>query len=360
MYNLSFKYITDMHTDLKAIGVYDKELDLFESQYVTPEGISYNSYIIFDEKTALIDTVDQRMADEWRDNLLSSLPEGKTIDYLIVQHLEPDHSSQIEWVMERFPECRLVCTAVAHKMLPLVADNAPFDHRIMEVAEGDTLSLGSHGAPDPSQPWACEARRYYFNIVGKYGLPVQTVLKKLAGKQIDVIAPLHGPILEGDLTDYLRLYRTWAAYEVETEGVLVAYASIHGMTAKAAKELAEILRKKGAPKVSVTDLSRDDMAEAVEDAFRMSHLVVLSPTYDSDIFPPMHDFIHHLAIKGFRNRRVAIVENGLWAPAAGRKMRGMFEQMKDISIVEPIVTLHGRLTPADIDHLSTLADNLLN
>ena len=292
MYNLSFKYITDMHTDLKAIGVYDKELDLFESQYVTPEGISYNSYIIFDEKTALIDTVDQRMADEWRDNLLSSLPEGKTIDYLIVQHLEPDHSSQIEWVMERFPECRLVCTAVAHKMLPLVADNAPFDHRIMEVAEGDTLSLGSHelhfitapmvhwpevmmvydstartlfsadgfgrfGAPDPSQPWACEARRYYFNIVGKYGLPVQTVLKKLAGKQIDVIAPLHGPILEGDLTDYLRLYRTWAAYEVETEGVLVAYASIHGMTAKAAKELAEILRKKGAPKVSVTDLSRE-------------------------------------------------------------------------------------------------------
>lgn len=395
MYNLSFKYITDMHTDLKAIGVYDKELDLFESQYVTPEGISYNSYIIFDEKTALIDTVDQRMADEWRDNLLSSLPEGKTIDYLIVQHLEPDHSSQIEWVMERFPECRLVCTAVAHKMLPLVADNAPFDHRIMEVAEGDTLSLGTHelhfitapmvhwpevmmvydstartlfsadgfgrfGAPDPSQPWACEARRYYFNIVGKYGLPVQTVLKKLAGKQIDVIAPLHGPVLEGDLTDYLRLYRTWAAYEVETEGVLVAYASIHGMTAKAAKELAEILREKGAPKVSVTDLSRDDMAEAVEDAFRMSHLVVLSPTYDSDIFPPMHDFIHHLAIKGFRNRRVAIVENGLWAPAAGRKMRGMFEQMKDISIVEPIVTLHGRLTPADIDHLSTLADNLLN
>ena len=219
---------------------------------------------------------------------------------------------------------------------------------------------GRFGAPDPSQPWACEARRYYFNIVGKYGLPVQTVLKKLAGKQIDVIAPLHGPILEGDLTDYLRLYRTWAAYEVETEGVLVAYASIHGMTAKAAKELAEILRKKGAPKVSVTDLSRDDMAEAVEDAFRMSHLVVLSPTYDSDIFPPMHDFIHHLAIKGFRNRRVAIVENGLWAPAAGRKMRGMFEQMKDISIVEPIVTLHGRLTPADIDHLSTLADNLLN
>lgn len=383
-----------MHSNHKPIGVYDRSLDLFESQYVTPEGISYNSYIIFDEKTALIDTVDARMAQEWREGLLASLPEGGTVDYLIVQHLEPDHSSQIEWVMERYPECRLVCTAVARKMMPQVADISGFADRIMEVADGDRLCLGAHelyfvtapmvhwpevmmvydatgrtlfsadafgrfGNPDPELPWACEARRYYFNIVGKYGQPVQTVLRKLEGKPIDVIAPLHGPVLEGDLSEYLRLYRTWAAYEVETEGVLVAYASIHGMTAHAARELAEMLRAKGAPKVSVTDLSRDDMAEAVEDAFRMSHLVVLAPTYDGDIFPPMHDFIHHLGLKGFRNRRVAIVENGLWAPAAGRKMRAMFERMKDISVVEPVVTLHGRLTADDRVLLGSLADNLL-
>ena len=383
-----------MHSNHKPIGVYDRSLDLFESQYVTPEGISYNSYIIFDEKTALIDTVDARMAQEWREGLLASLPEGGSVDYLIVQHLEPDHSSQIEWVMERYPECRLVCTAVARKMMPQVADISGFADRIMEVADGDRLCLGAHelyfvtapmvhwpevmmvydatgrtlfsadafgrfGNPDPELSWACEARRYYFNIVGKYGQPVQTVLRKLEGKPIDVIAPLHGPVLEGDLSEYLRLYRIWAAYEVETEGVLVAYASIHGMTAHAARELAEILRAKGAPKVSVTDLSRDDMAEAVEDAFRMSHLVVMAPTYDGDIFPPMHDFIHHLGLKGFRNRRVAIVENGLWAPAAGRKMRAMFERMKDISVVEPVVTLHGRLTADDRVLLGSLADNLL-
>lgn len=383
-----------MHTDIKPLGVYDRDLDLFENQYAVPEGISYNSYIIFDEKIALIDTVDQRMADEWRANLMAALPQGKQPDYLIVQHMEPDHASQTAWVMEQFPSCHLVCTAVARKMLPLMTDPTPFADRIIEVAEGDTMSLGKHhltfitapmvhwpevmmvydatsktlfsadgfgrfGNPDPSHPWACEARRYYFNIVGKYGLPVQTVLKKLAGKEIDTIAPLHGPVLEGDLTEYLRLYRTWAAYEVETEGVLVAYASIHGMTATAAHEIAGILRSLGAPKVAVTDLCRDDQAEAVEDAFRMSHLVVMAPTYDSEIFPPMHDFLHHLVIKGFRSRRVAIVENGLWAPAAGRKMRAMFEKMKDITVAEPIVTLHGRLTPESTEQLKALAQNLL-
>lgn len=382
-----------MHTDIKPLGVYDRDLDLFENQYTVPEGISYNSYIIFDEKTALIDTVDQRMADEWRANLLNAM-QGKELDYLIVQHMEPDHASQISWVMEHYPSCRLICTAVARKMLPLMTDPTQFADRIDEVAEGDTMSLGKHhltfitapmvhwpevmmvydatsktlfsadgfgrfGNPDPTHPWACEARRYYFNIVGKYGLPVQTVLKKLAGKEVETIAPLHGPVLEGDLTEYLRLYRTWAAYEVETEGVLVAYASIHGMTATAAQKMAEILRSLGAPKVAVTDLCRDDQAEAVEDAFRMSHLVVMAPTYDSEIFPPMHDFLHHLVIKGFRSRRVAIVENGLWAPAAGRKMRAMFEKMKDITIAEPIVTLHGRLTPESTDQLKSLAENLL-
>lgn len=383
-----------MHQDFKTIGVYDDDIDLFESQYIVPEGISYNSYLVIDEKIALIDTVDQRRAEEWRKNLKEALPSGKAPDYLIVQHLEPDHASQTAWVMQQYPECRMVCTAAARKMLPLVAGPIDFDNRIIEVGDGDTLSLGRHdlffltapmvhwpevmmvydayaatlfsadgfgrfGNPDPSLPWACEARRYYFNIVGKYGKPVQTVLKKLAGKEIKTIAPLHGPVLEGDLTEYLTLYSTWAAYEVETPGVLVAYASIHGMTKEAAMKLADILRENGAPKVSVTDLSRDDMAEAVEDAFRMSHLAVLSPTYDADIFPPMHDFIHHLALKGFCNRRVAIVENGLWAPAAGKKMHRMFEQMKDITIVDPVVTLRGRLTKETTDELRTLAANLM-
>ena len=383
-----------MHQDFKTIGVYDDDIDLFESQYIVPEGISYNSYLVIDEKIALIDTVDQRRAEEWRKNLKEALPSGKAPDYLIVQHLEPDHASQTAWVMQQYPECRMVCTAAARKMLPLVAGPIDFDNRIIEVGDGDTLSLGRHdlffltapmvhwpevmmvydtyaatlfsadgfgrfGNPDPSLPWACEARRYYFNIVGKYGKPVQAVLKKLAGKEIKTIAPLHGPVLEGDLTEYLTLYSTWAAYEVETPGVLIAYASIHGMTKEAAMKFADILREKGAPKVSVTDLSRDDMAEAVEDAFRMSHLAVLSPTYDADIFPPMHDFIHHLALKGFCNRRVAIVENGLWAPAAGKKMHRMFEQMKDITIVDPVVTLRGRLTPEKTDELRTLAADLM-
>lgn len=383
-----------MQHDIKPIGVYDKDLDLFENQYSVPEGISYNSYLISDDKTALIDTADERMADEWRKNLAEALPEGKAPDYLIIQHLEPDHSSQIAWIMETYPACQLICTAAACKMLPLIVGEISFEDRIKTVNDGETLSLGKHnllfltapmvhwpevmmiydayaktlfsadgfgrfGNPDPSLPWACEARRYYFNIVGKYGKPVQTVLQKLAGKEIDAIAPLHGPVLEGDLEKYLNLYRTWAAYDVETPGVLVAYASIHGFTAHAAKQLAEILRAAGAPKVSVTDLSRDDQAEAVEDAFRMSHLVVMSPTYDADIFPPMHDFIHHLSLKGYCNRRVAIVENGLWAPSAGKKMRQMFENMKNITIVEPMVTLRGRLTEEKTEELRTLAANLL-
>ncbi len=382
-----------MNPDIKELSVYDRDLDLFESQYPVPEGITYNSYVIIDEKPAIIDTVDERMDSEWRANVEATLG-GRLPAYLIVQHLEPDHSSQIGWIMERYPECRLVCTAVALKMLPLVTDCSAYADRIDVKADGDTLSLGHHeltfvtapmvhwpevmmvydatartlfsadgfgrfGSPDPNAPWACEARRYYFNIVGKYGLPVQTVLQKLRGKEIETIAPLHGPVLEGDLTEYLALYRAWAAYDVETEGVLVAYASIHGFTRTAALDVEKLLLAAGAPKVTVTDLSRCDLSEAVEDAFRMSHLVVMSPTYDGEIFPPMHDFIHHLAIKGFRSRRVAIVENGLWAPAAGRKMRAMFEQMKDITIVEPTVTLRGRMTPENVARLTDLAHSLL-
>lgn len=378
---------------IKYIGVYDADLDKFENQYITPEGISYNSYVITDEHTAVIDTADQRMAQQWRRNLENAL--GGTIpSYLIVQHLEPDHSSQIDWFMAQYPEARLVCTAVAKKMLPQLADISAFNDRIIEVADGETMSLGKtklefvtapmvhwpevmmvydsltktlfsadafgrFGKPDADLPWACEARRYYFNIVGKYGNPVQTVLKKLKGKEIDNIAPLHGPVLTGNIKEYFELYHTWSTYTVETPGVLVAYASIHGLTAEAALKMAEILREAGAPKVAVADLTRDDMAEAVEDAFRHSHLVVMSSTYDAGIFPPMHDFLHHLLIKGFRNRHVAIVENGMWAPAAGRKMKEMLQQMPGITIAEPIVTLKGRMTEMNVEQLRNLASNLL-
>ncbi len=381
------------HT-IKQIGVYDSSLDKFENQYITPQGISYNSYVLLDKQIAVVDTTDQRMAMQWRENLKNTL--GNAIpDYLIVQHLEPDHSSQIEWFMTQFPKARLVCTAVACKMLPQLLETASFADRIMQVADGNTLSIGEaelefitapmvhwpevmmiydniaktlfsadafgrFGDPDENLPWTCEARRYYFNIVGKYGNPVQTVLKKLKNKKIDAIAPLHGPMLRGDIEKYIDLYNTWSNYDIETPGVLVAYASIHGLTAEAAHKMAEILRQAGAPKVAVTDLTRDDMAEAVEDAFRHSHLVAMSSTYDAGIFPPMHDFLHHLSIKGFRNRHVAIVENGMWAPAAARKMKEMFIQMPGITIVEPVITLKGRMTEANVEQLETLASNLLN
>ncbi len=383
-----------MTEDIRYIGVHDRELDLFESQYPLPEGITYNSYLIIDNKIALIDTVDERMAGEWSGNLAKALPQGRTPDYLIVQHLEPDHSGCIARVMEQYPDCRLLCTAAAHRMLPLVVGSITFDDRIDEVADGATLSLGHHeltfltapmvhwpevmmvydattytlfsadafgrfGDADASQPWACEARRYYFNIVGKYGRQVQALLAKLEGRKIERIAPLHGPVIDCDLSEYLRLYTTWAAYDVETPGVLVAHASIHGFTARAAAEMAEILRAMGAPKVVVCDLTRDDQTEAVEDAFRMGHMVLMSSTYDAHLFPPMYDFLHHLSLKGFCNRRVGLVENGLWAPAAARVMRGMLEEMKDIDIVEPVVTLRGRHTPADLDQLRLLAANLL-
>lgn len=383
-----------MNHSIKPVSVYDKNLEKFENQYITPQGISYNSYVVFDTQTAVIDTTDRRTALQWQQNLMNVLGDVKPA-YLILQHLEPDHSSQIEWFMNQFPEAKIVCTTVARKMLPQLADISSFTDRIIEVADKGTLKIGEaelefvtapmvhwpevmmvydnvsktlfsadafgrFGDPDENLPWACEARRYYFNIVGKYGNPVQTVLKKLHGKEIDTIAPLHGPVLTGDLQKYLDLYHTWSTYAVETAGVLVAYASIHGLTADAAMKMAEILRKAGAPKVATADLTSDDMAEAVEDAFRYGHLVLMASTYDAGLFPPMHDFLHHLTIKGFRNRNVAIVENGMWAPAAARKMKEMLSQMPGITIAEPVVTLKGRLTDSNIEQLQVLAANLLN
>ena len=340
---------------VKYIGVDDKTIDLFESQYVVPHGVSYNSYLIFDEKVALMDTVDARGMEQWEKNLLAAL-DGRKVDYLIVSHLEPDHAGSIGRLVELFPEVTLVGNAKTFQMLPQFFDELPVDenHKIT-VAEGESLSLGTHtlnfymapmvhwpevmvtyessekilfsadgfgkfGALDYEDPegWACEARRYYFNIVGKYGAPVQALLKKAAGLDIQTICPLHGPVLKENLGYYIGLYDTWSSYKPEDKGVLVAYASIHGNTAKAAQKFAEMLRAKGVEKVSVMDLSRDDMAEVVEDAFRYDRMVLAAASYDGGVFPCMQDFLHHLQSKAFQNRTVGIIENGTWG-LDGRK-----------------------------------------
>lgn len=383
----------NIKNDIKYIGVDDTDLDLFESQYIIPNGISYNSYLILDEKVAVMDSVDARKYDEWREKLRVAL-DGRKPDYLIVQHMEPDHAGGITALMTDFPEMKIVASARAVQMMPQFFEGVDFTHSAIAVKEGDTLSLGAHtlhfmmapmvhwpevmvsydelskvvfsadafgkfGALAHDEDWACEARRYYFNICGKYGAPVQTLLKKLATLDVECICPLHGPILTENLGYYIGLYDTWSKYEPETEGVFIAYASIHGNTAEVAHKLAEMLREKGAPKVSVADLSRDDMAEAVEDAFRMSRLVVAAASYDSGVFTPMHDFLHHLQIKSFQKRRVAIIENGSWAPSAGRVMRSMLEQMKDLEIVEPMVTIRSRMKREDRSALEALAEAIL-
>jgi len=378
---------------IKYIGVDDTDLDLFESQYIVPNGISYNSYLIEDEKIAIMDTVDKRKSAEWWTNLDKALA-GRIPDYLVVQHMEPDHAGNIADAMERFPQMKIVATARAIGMLPQFFEGTDFTGRTVAVGENDTLSLGKHtlqfimapmvhwpevmvtydqldkvvfsadgfgkfGALAHDEDWACEARRYYFNICGKYGMQVQALLKKLGNLEIESICPLHGPILKENLGYYIGLYDTWSKYDVETEGVFIAYASIHGGTALAAQKFAEMLRAKGTPKVSIADLSRDDMAEAVEDAFRMGNLVLAASSYDGNVFPPMHDFLHHLQMKNYQKRRVGIIENGSWAPCAGRIMKGMLEQMKDIDILDPVVTLRSRMKQTDLPALEALADAIL-
>ena len=378
---------------IKYIGVDDTTIDLFESQYIVPNGISYNSYLIVDEKIAIMDTVDKRKGEEWFANLEEAL-EGRTPDYLVVQHMEPDHSGNISLLMQKYPEIKLVASAKAIQMMPQFFEDTCFEGKTISVKEGETLSLGAHtlqffmapmvhwpevmvtydqldkvlftadgfgkfGALAHEEEWACEARRYYFNICGKYGAQVQALLKKAAKLDIACICPLHGPILKENLDYYIGLYDTWSKYEVETEGVFIAYASIHGGTKKAAEKMAEILRAKGAPKVSLADLCRDDMAEAVEDAFRMGKLVVAAASYDADVFPPMYDFLHHLKLKAYQKRRVGIIENGSWAPCAGRVMKGMLETMKEIEIVEPMVTIRSTMKQGDIPALESLADAIL-
>jgi len=386
---------------IRYIGVDDTDIDLFESQYRVPEGMSYNSYVILDEKVAVMDTADQRKSVEWQKRMLDTL-DGREIDYLVVHHMEPDHAANIAGVAEAYPKMKIVLSAAAAKMLPNFFPEADLSGRLLIVKEGDTLSLGQHtlqfiAAPMVHWPevlmsyeqtekvlfaadgfgkfgaiqneklnadgtpadWACEARRYYFNIVGKYGMQVQNVLKKAAGLDIRTIAPLHGPVLTGDLTPYLSLYDTWSKYEPETEGVFVAYASIHGGTKAAAEKMVEILKAKGAKKVAVSDLTRDDLAEAIEDAFRYPTLVLLAASYDAGVFPPMHDFLYHLQIKGFQRRRFALVENGSWAPSAGKVMTEMIGQLKDCQIVAPVVTIRSRMKAADVPNLEALADAVL-
>ena len=382
---------------VKYIGVDDKTIDLFESQYVVPHGVSYNSYLILDEKVALMDTVDTRGVEQWEKNLLAAL-DGRKVDYLVVSHLEPDHAGSIGRLVELFPEVTLVGNAKTFQMLPQFFDELPVDenHKIT-VAEGESLSLGTHtlnfymapmvhwpevmvtyessekilfsadgfgkfGALDYEDPegWACEARRYYFNIVGKYGAPVQALLKKASGLDIRTICPLHGPVLKENLGYYIGLYDTWSSYKPEDKGVLVAYASIHGNTAKAAQKFAEMLCAKGVEKVSVMDLSRDDMAEVVEDAFRYDRMVLAAASYDGGVFPCMQDFLHHLPSKAFQNRTVGIIENGTWGPTAGRTMKGILETMKNITIVEPMVTIRSTMKESDLPAMEALADVIAN
>ena len=380
---------------IKYIGVDDLDIDLFESQYVVPEGMSYNSYLIDDEKIAIMDTADRRKGEEWKANLKAALGDRQP-DYLVAHHMEPDHSALIAWMLETYPGLQLVCSAQAAKMLSNFFEGFNFEGRVMTVKEGDTLSLGKHelkfitaamvhwpevimsydstdkvlfsadgfgkfGAlVNETDDWACEARRYYFNICGKYGIQVQNVLKKAATLDIQTICPLHGPVLKGEaLAEAVKLYDTWSKYEPESDGILIAYASIHGGTAVAAERLAEILNKKGAKKVVVSDLSRSDMAEVIEDAFRYPTVVVAASSYDGGVFPIMHDFLYHLQIKDYQKRRFGIVENGSWAPSAGKVMRSMIEGLKDCEIVEPMVTIRSRMKTADEAQLEQLADSLL-
>lgn len=381
--------ITD---DIKYIGVDDKDLDLFESQYIIPNGIAYNSYLIDDEKIAVMDTVDARKTDEWIKNLESELC-GRTPDYLVISHLEPDHAGNVKLLIEKYPSITLVGNAKTFAMMPQFFEVDDSINKLV-VKEGDSLELGKHtlnfimapmihwpevmvtyessqkvlftadafgkfGSLDTDEDWACEARRYYFNIVGKYGAPVQTLLKKLASKEVNVICPLHGPILSENIEYYINLYNIWSSYEVEAEGVFVAYASIHGNTKDAALKMKEILEAKGCPKVAISDLAREDIAEAVEDAFKYGKVILMAASYDGGVFPPMESFLHHLKSKAYQNRKVALVENGSWAPSATKAMKAVLETMKNVTICENTVTIKSVMKDANIAEMETLADEIL-
>lgn len=375
------------------VGADDKTLDLFEGQYVIPEGISYNSYVIMDDKIAVMDTVDKRATDEWFQNLEEVL-NGKEPDYLVILHMEPDHAANIEHFLNRYKKAKVVSNPKTFNMIPQFFEHLDLEGRKVVVNEGDELSLGSHtltfvmapmvhwpevmvayekkekilfsadafgkfGALDVEDEWDCEARRYYINIVGKYGAQVQALLKKAATLDIQKIFALHGPMLTENLGYYINKYDIWSSYRPEDEGILIAYASVYGHTKQAAEKLKEILEAKGAPKVAITDLARDDMAEAVEDAFRYDRLVLASVTYDGGIFPCMESFIAHLKSKNYQNRKVAFIENGSWAPIAAKKMRAELEGLKNLAFADTTVSIKSAMKEADIKQLEALADELL-
>ena len=384
---------------IRYIGVDDNDLDLFESQYILPEGISYNSYLVLDTKVAVMDTADARKTGEWLQNLEVAL-EGRKPDYLVIHHMEPDHSGSIAAFLEKYPETTIVASAMALKFLGQFNPGKVFPHTLA-VKDGDTLPLGDHhtlkfiaaamvhwpevmmsvdgdvlfsadafgkfGAlgktafwADEDDDWACEARRYYFNIMGKYGPQAAKVLSAMQALSPKItIAPLHGPVIR-DCAEILQLYKTWSSYGVETPGVFIAYASIHGNTAQVALKLADILRAKGCPKVALNDLTRDDQAEGVEDAFRYGKMVMAAASYDAGLFTPAYDFLHKLQAKSYQNRKVALIENGTWAPSAGRVMKEMFAAMKNVEIVGDMVTIKSTMSPADIPALEALADAILN
>jgi len=377
--------------DIKYVGVNDHEIDLFEGQYVVENGMAYNSYVITDEKIAVMDSVDARFADEWLDNIKKTL-DGRTPDYLVVHHMEPDHSSSILSFTEAYPEAEIVSSAKAFVMMKQFFGTDFADRQIV-VKEGDKLPLGKHelsfiaapmvhwpevmvsydsvdkvlfsadafgkfGALDANEDWACEARRYYIGIVGKYGAQVQTLLKKAAALDIQIICPLHGPVLKENLSYYLDLYNIWSSYAVESDGVLIAYTSVYGNTKKAVELLAKTLEEKGCAKVVVNDLARCDMAEAVEDAFRYGKLVLATTTYNADIFPFMKEFINHLTERGYKNRTIGFIENGSWAPTAAKVMGRMLEQCKDITYTEATVTLKSALSDENTEQINNLADEL--
>jgi flavorubredoxin len=377
--------------DIKYIGVNDRDIDLFEGQYIVPEGMAYNSYVIIDEKIAVMDTVDGRFGEEWLGNLSAAIGDRKP-DYLVVQHMEPDHSGSITAFVKAYPEAIIVSSAKAFVMMKnFFGDD--YSHKRIVVGEGDKLELGSHtltfvtapmvhwpevivtydskdkvlfsadgfgkfGALDAEEDWACEARRYYIGIVGKYGAQVQALLKKAAALDIEKICPLHGPVLTENLGYYIGLYDTWSSYRPEEEGVMIAYTSVYGNTKKAAMKLAELLEKKGCPKVVVNDLARCDMAEAVEDAFRYSKLVLATTTYNADIFPFMKEFINHLTERNYSNRTVAFIENGSWAPMATKVMKSMLEKSKNLTYTENNVTIMSALNPQSEAQLEALAEEL--
>lgn len=383
---------TNISENIKYIGADDKTIDLFESQYIVPNGMAYNSYVIFDEKIAVMDTVDKRAGEEWLKNLETAL-DGKAPDYLVVLHMEPDHSANIKGFAEKYKDAKIIGNPKTFAMIGQFFDIDLTD-RFVTVNDGDKIDLGQHklnfitapmvhwpevmlayeesekilfsadafgkfGALDCDEDWACEARRYYFNIVGKYGAQVQTLLGKAKGLDINCICPLHGPILKENLGYYINLYDIWSSYEPEDKGVFIAYASIHGNTKIAAEKMADILREKGCEKVVVTDLARSDWAEAVEDAFRYDRMILAGATYEGGVFPPMSKFLYHLKAKSYQKRSVGLIENGSWGPVAARVMKKSLEEMKDIKIYDTVVTIKSAVKEKNISDMEKLADEVL-